>query len=82
MAAPHVAGLAALLMSADPDLIGQVDQVETIIETTALPLTTSEDCGDVPGTSIPNNTYGWGRVDAWSALLAVLDFNFLPLITK
>jgi subtilisin family serine protease len=82
MAAPHVAGLAALLMSADPDLIGQVDQVETLIETTALPLTTSEECGDIPGTSIPNNTYGWGRVDAWSALLAVLDLNFLPLITK
>ncbi len=32
MAAPHVAGLAALLLSARPDLRGQVDQIEAFIQ--------------------------------------------------
>jgi serine protease AprX len=81
MAAPHVAGLVALLLSANPGLIGQVDQIENIIEGSAVPLTTSETCGGIPGSSIPNNTFGWGRIDALAAILA--SFNiYIPLITK
>jgi len=65
MAAPHVAGLAALLLSVAPTL--NVGELETLIETTATPLTTTQTCGGVPGTQVPNNTFGWGRVDAWAA---------------
>jgi subtilisin family serine protease len=68
MAGPHVAGLVALLISAHPELKGQVDGIERIIEHTAVPRTNSQSCGGVPGTDIPNNTYGWGRVDALAAL--------------
>ena len=64
MAAPHVAGLVALLISAQPHLAGQVDQIETLIEKNALGLTSTQTCGG----TIPNNTFGWGRVDAWAAL--------------
>ncbi|OGO35988.1 MAG: hypothetical protein A2W35_18105 [Chloroflexi bacterium RBG_16_57_11] len=64
MAAPHVAGLAALLLSRRPDLHGQVDQIEDLIRIGAVPRITSQTCGGVPGSQIPNNTYGWGRVDA------------------
>jgi len=67
MAAPHVAGLAALLISARPYLAGDVDAIEALIERSAVPRTTSQICGGVPGYQIPNNTYGWGRVDAWNA---------------
>jgi serine protease AprX len=67
MAAPHVAGLVGLLISADPALRGQVDEIETLIEHTAVPRTTTQNCGVVPGTNIPNNTYGWGRIDALAA---------------
>jgi len=81
MAAPHVAGLVALLLSANPDLIGQVDQIERIIERSAVPLTTSQNCGSIPGSTIPNNTYGWGRVDAWAAILESFTWYF-PLIFK
>jgi subtilisin family serine protease len=70
MASPHVAGLAALLFSAQPALIGDVDQVESLIARTAVPLTSLQECGGIPGTDIPNNTSGWGRIDALNALQA------------
>jgi len=68
MAAPHIAGVVALLISARPELAGQVDLIENLIKQSAFPRTTSQLCGGVPGSQIPNNTYGWGRVDAWNAL--------------
>jgi subtilisin family serine protease len=68
MAGPHVVGLVALLLSAHPELRGQVDTIEHIIESSAVPRTDSQSCGDIPGTDVPNNTYGWGRVDALAAL--------------
>jgi subtilisin family serine protease len=79
MAAPHVAGVVALLISAHPELKGQVDGIERIIEHTTVPRTNSESCGGVPGTEIPNNTYGWGRVDALAALgLGDTDGDGIP----
>jgi uncharacterized repeat protein (TIGR01451 family) len=69
MAAPHVAGLAALLISAQPLFAGQVDDLETIIQESAVHLTTDSPCGDdIAGVSIPNNTFGWGRIDALQAV--------------
>ena len=68
MAGPHVAGLVALVFSAHPGLKGQVDRVETLIEQACVPRTNAENCGDIPGTSVPNNTYGWGRISAPAAV--------------
>ena len=82
MAGPHVAGLVALLLSTNPDLIGQVDEIETIIEQTALPRTTIQVCGGIPGSQIPNNTYGWGRVDAWAAIKSTLLIFHFPIMMK
>jgi uncharacterized repeat protein (TIGR01451 family) len=68
MAGPHVAGLVALLISAQPNIRGQVEQIEWAIEQTAVGHTTNEGCGgDLPD-EIPNNTYGWGRIDALAAV--------------
>jgi len=72
MAGPHVAGLVALIISANPDLAGKVDTIEQIIEQTAVPKTTDQNCGDILGTEVPNNTYGFGRVDALAAVEAAL----------
>ncbi len=55
MAAPHVAGLAALVLQGDPTLT--VDGVEAIVMASARPL----------GGEVPNNDSGWGRVDAYRA---------------
>jgi subtilisin family serine protease len=71
MAAPHVAGLAALLISAEPALAGQVNAIEDVISQSALKLTSTQNCGNDTPTSIPNNVYGWGRIDALAA------YNFL-----
>jgi len=71
MAGPHVAGLVALLISANPSLAGQVDAIENIIGQSALPLYTTQGCGGDTPTSRPNNVYGWGRIDAWAAYQAL-----------
>jgi subtilisin family serine protease len=69
MAGPHVAGLVALLISANPLLKGNVDRLEDIIEESAVRKTTTEGCGGDSPTQVPNNTYGWGRIDALAAVL-------------
>jgi subtilisin family serine protease len=65
LASPHVAGAVALLWSASPALRGRIDVTEAILGRTALPRTSGQ-CGDPPD-AIPNNVYGWGRVDAFAA---------------
>ncbi|MDY7079711.1 MAG: S8 family serine peptidase [Chloroflexota bacterium] len=68
MAGPHVAGTVALLWSAAPVFIGDVDTTEWIITQTARPRTTTQTCGDDASGDVPNNVYGWGIVDALAAL--------------
>jgi len=75
MAGPHVAGLVALLISASPGLAGNVDVIEEVIEQTAVPLTSSQGCGGVGPTEVPNNVFGWGRIDALAAVNFDLDFR-------
>jgi uncharacterized repeat protein (TIGR01451 family) len=72
MAGPHVVGVAALLWSAAPDLMGNVTATERIIEQTARPRTTSQGCGGDASDQVPNNVYGWGIVDAYAAVRQVL----------
>ena len=66
MAGPHVAGAVALLWSAAPDLVGDVDATERIIAQTARPRVDTSCGGDPSGR--PNNVYGWGIVDALAAV--------------
>jgi uncharacterized repeat protein (TIGR01451 family) len=68
MAGPHVAGAIALLWSAAPGLIGDLDTTEWIVERAARPRATSQGCGGDGLDDVPNNVYGWGIVDALAAL--------------
>jgi hypothetical protein len=54
MASPHVAGLVALLWSADPGLIGDIDRTEDIICRTAVPRPVEAQCESniAPGTTV------------------------------
>ena len=77
MAGPHVVGVVALIISANPSLAGQVDQIESIIKQSAVAKMTEQDCGVALGTAVPNNTYGHGRIDALAAVkLALLEELF------
>ena len=76
MAAPHVAGAAALLMSAYPGLINDVALTETILNDTAVSLAGGT-C-DLP-TASPNNTFGHGRLDIKAAVDQALT---LPRVTE
>ena len=67
MAGPHVAGLVALLVTTNPTYQGEVDELEHFIRFSAVPLTTDQECGGIPGSEVPNNTFGYGRIDAWAA---------------
>jgi subtilisin family serine protease len=73
MAAPHVAGTAALLWSAVPTLIGDVEATEQAILRAARPQTTTQSCGGDAPSDVPNNVYGWGIVDALAAVQRTLS---------
>ena len=66
MAGPHVVGVVALLWSAHPQLVRDIDATKTLLQNTANPgvTVTAETCGGTPSTQIPNNSFGYGRVDA------------------
>ena len=68
MAGPHVAGVVALLFSAEPALKGRVEMTEQILMRTADPETSSQGCGSDSASDVPNNGFGWGIVNAQSAI--------------
>jgi thermitase len=66
MATPYVSGLAALIWSLDPDL--PRDQVRDVIESSA------EDLG-TPGR---DDLFGYGRINAWQALVSLVNLETSP----
>lgn len=74
MAGPHVAGVVALLWSARPHLVRDIAATKTLLQNTANPSVTvsggTQTCGGIPSTIIPNNSFGYGRVDVLAAVNA------------
>ena len=68
MAAPHVAGAVALLWTARPELRGDIAATEALLNATAEPVSTTL-CSSPEG--VPNNVYGWGRLDVWAAVTSL-----------
>ncbi len=71
MAGPHVAGVVALMWSANPALIGEIDRTEQILRDTAQPYT-GEWPACVTERGRPNNAVGYGVLDALAAVKAAL----------
>jgi subtilisin family serine protease len=71
MAGPHVTGVVALLWSAEPDLIGDIDGTAAAMTGTAQRDTAPDLCGATDGDQ--NNTYGFGFVDARGAVDMALE---------
>lgn len=71
MAGPHVVGTVALLWSAVPALQRQIQQTKDVLTQTANPgvnVFPDPMCGGIPSTTIPNNSFGFGAVDALAAV--------------
>ncbi|GAA1160875.1 cell wall-binding repeat-containing protein [Ornithinicoccus hortensis] len=66
MATPHVAGAIALLWSADPALVGDIELTKELLDGTAID-NPNDQCG---GTDADNNVFGEGRLDALALLTA------------
>lgn len=79
MAGPHVAGLVALIISANPSLAGEVDEIESIIQETSKRFTSTQTC-TVPGSNIPNAVFGYGRIDALAAVQRAKKEIHVPII--
>ncbi len=71
MAAPHVTGGVALLWQAKPSLVGNVDSTLAILEQSATPTKTTQNCGG-SGQNIPNNVYGYGMLNLLTAVQKAL----------
>lgn len=67
MAAPHVSGLVALMLQAKPSIGSNVNSIAETLKSTAVALDAAP----------PSNSYGWGRVDAYNAVMAVASIGTL-----
>ncbi|MDR3576301.1 MAG: S8 family serine peptidase [Anaerolineaceae bacterium] len=74
MAGPHVVGVVALMWSANPALVGNIDQTDQILLQNTQPYRgTLPACVD--GSLKPNDGAGYGVVDAYQAVKAAIDYG-------
>ena len=71
MAGPHVVGAVALLWSAEPSLIGDIDRTEQLLIQSADPYNGSTTDGCFEG-GVPNDAYGYGILDVYQAVKEAL----------
>ena len=71
MAGPHVVGVVALLWSAAPELIGNIDATKQLLIDTAKPYTGDTSIGCF-SKGTPNAAYGYGIVDVYAAVKKAL----------
>jgi len=73
MATPHIAGVAALMWSANPNLRGDIDATERILIETAKPYLGDDDGCGLPNEN-PDSGAGYGIVDAFAAVRQALAY--------
>ena len=82
MAVPHVAGAVLILLSASPATMRRdADALEARLEQTAIALTTTQGCGGDTAAQVPNNVYGYGRVDVIAAIGGVVPAPTITAVT-
>ena len=76
MAAPHVAGVVALMLSVNPDLTP--DDVRDILTNTAVPYSSAQCDAEDPEVALASGDCGAGRIDAAAAVDAAADATPAP----
>jgi len=76
MAAPHVTGTIALLLSKYPALIGEIDVIETRLKQSATGFIYDPNCNDSWDNITPNNVFGYGLINAMGLLAS--SENYIP----
>jgi subtilisin family serine protease len=81
-AAPHIAGTVALVWAAAPAYNGNIAATLQLLRDKAVRITTLENCGGT-ASLVPNDTYGYGRIDALASVQAVAKVitNTAPVVT-
>jgi len=79
MASPHVAGAIALLWSAEPSLIGQIDLTEQILAQSAIAVPTAL-CNAENESTVPNNLYGHGKLNILEAVKVAQQDHHVQVI--
>ena len=84
-ATPHTAGVAALLLQfADgtgETADAQAEVLRAVIVNSTFPNVRNRTGGSTTGDTYDNQR-GYGRIDAWAAIQAILDILYFPLILK
>jgi len=72
MACPHTAGVVALLVGANPNLT--FEQVRDLLYEGAVHdvVKTGQTCGGISDDEWPNNSFGYGKINAFNSVLAYL----------
>jgi subtilisin family serine protease len=71
MAGPHVTGAVALLWSAEPSLVGDIDRTEQLLIQAADPYAGNTGVGCFEG-DVPNAAFGYGVLDVYEAVKLAL----------
>jgi subtilisin family serine protease len=81
MASPHIAGAAALLLSAKPELKGRPELLQAILESTARKGRNTARCGPDGDEMVKDNVEGVGVADVHKAVVMALTATPVPLAT-
>jgi serine protease AprX len=76
MSGPHIVGVAALVMSANPALRRNPAAVKAILRASVEPIASTQTCGAITPPVVPNNVYGYGRINALKAVQAAQAISF------
>lgn len=82
MAGPHVAGAVALIISANPSLAGQVEEIQNILKETAKPITDTIFCDGISADQVPNFRYGHGRINVYEAVKIAQTWTSVKEVEK
>jgi len=72
MACPHTAGLVALLVGANPNLTFEEAKEFLYAGADHNVVSTGQTCGGIKDDVFPNNSFGWGKINAYNSVMALL----------